>query len=70
MTMSELIATVPTILLVTGLTIGLGATVYKAVRASQGAAARVDESKREGSWGRDLRKQMGDKWADQVGASR
>lgn len=70
MTFAELTATVPTVLLMTGLTIGLGATVAKAVHASQAEAARVEESKRPGSWGKALRVQMGDKWADKIGAGR
>jgi invasion protein IalB len=70
MHLSEMAATAPTILLLAALTIGLGATVAKAVRASQAEAAKAEDSKRPGSWGKALRVQMGDKWADQVGADR
>ena len=71
MRLDELAASLPTILLLTGLTIGLGAVVTKAVQSSNEKAAKAEEeSKRQGSWGKDLRVQMGDKWADAVGASR
>ncbi len=70
MTITELTATVPTILLLSALTLCLGATVAKAVHARQAEAAKEEESKRAGSWGRELRVQMGDKWADSVGAGR
>lgn len=68
MRLAELAASVPTILLLCAVTVGLGATLAKAIQASNEKAAKAEEAAKRGKWGQDLRVQMGDKWADAVGA--